>query len=59
MNKRVIVVNDIGTVRYVGSLRHKESDPNDIWFGIEWDNKERGKHNGTVQGYTYFETSAT
>ena len=48
MNTRVYVHPEIGTVRYEGPLLHKESDPNDIWIGIEWDNPYRGKHSGTV-----------
>lgn len=27
------------------------------WVGIEWDNHERGKHNGVVDNIQYFETS--
>jgi tubulin-specific chaperone E len=26
------------------------------WVGVEWDNKDRGKHNGTIDGIKYFET---
>jgi len=54
MNKRVYVYPEIGTVLYEGPLLHKASDPRDIWIGIEWDNTDRGKHSGTVEGYTYF-----
>jgi dynactin complex subunit len=25
-----------------------------LWVGIEWDEANRGKHNGTVNGYKYF-----
>jgi len=48
------VISDIATVRYIGPLKHKESDPEDIWYGLEWDDPERGKHSGTVENYTYF-----
>lgn len=27
-------------------------------MGVEWDEAERGRHNGTVQGHTYFITSS-
>ena len=37
MNSRVAVLNDIGTIRYIGPLQHKKSDVDDIWVGIEWD----------------------
>jgi tubulin-specific chaperone E len=26
------------------------------WVGVEWDNKDRGKHDGTIDGIKYFET---
>ena len=26
-----------------------------MWVGLEWDEEGRGKHNGTVSGYKYFE----
>lgn len=28
----------------------------DDWIGVEWDNPERGKHDGTHEGHTYFKT---
>eukprot|EP00918_Siedleckia_nematoides_P064831 GHVU01140924.1.p1 GENE.GHVU01140924.1~~GHVU01140924.1.p1 ORF type:complete len:620 (-),score=70.26 GHVU01140924.1:558-2372(-) len=41
-----------GTVRYIGPL---EGDPNNsTWVGIEWDDKERGKHDGSYNGTRYF-----
>lgn len=27
-----------------------------IWVGVEWDDHQRGKHNGTVKGTKYFDT---
>lgn len=50
------MIDDIGTIKYEGPLQHKESDPSDLWYGIEWDIDGRGKHSGTVQGFTYFQT---
>jgi dynactin complex subunit len=32
----------------------KPGDKQELWIGVEWDEKERGKHNGTVNGYEYF-----
>lgn len=29
------------------------------WVGIEWDNHERGKHNGVVDNIQYFETKSS
>lgn len=39
-----------GTVRYIGKIKGKEGD----WVGIELDTPN-GKHNGTVDGISYFE----
>ncbi|WAR20484.1 TBCE-like protein [Mya arenaria] len=27
-----------------------------VWLGVEWDDPERGKHNGTHEGHTFFTT---
>lgn len=62
--------NDVGTCRYVGLLhgysrtvvqggdagRDVRGD-DDIWIGIEWDNRELGKHDGAVNGVRYFSCS--
>ncbi|EFA01432.2 Tubulin-specific chaperone E-like Protein [Tribolium castaneum] len=42
----------IGTVKYVGPIEGKPS----IWLGIDWDNPQRGKHDGRVNGVQYFTT---
>jgi len=42
-------------VRYEGILKHEDKG-NEIWLGVEWDEPQRGRHNGTVQNYTYFQT---
>lgn len=55
LNTRVELNNSIGRVRYLGPLIHNQGDK-DLWVGIEWDTKSRGKHNGTVEGYEYFRT---
>jgi len=41
-----------GTVRYFGEIK----DVSGLWYGIEWD-EERGRHNGTYGGETYFSCS--
>ena len=51
MNKRVEVLDAIGSVRYVGPLKHIEADENEIWVGIEWDDHFRGKHSGTINNF--------
>lgn len=42
-----------GTVRYTGTV----AETNGNWFGVEWDNGARGKHSGTHNGHTYFDTT--
>lgn len=27
-----------------------------VWLGVEWDDPDRGKHDGTHEGHTYFKT---
>uniref|UniRef100_A0A182SE86 Tubulin-specific chaperone E n=1 Tax=Anopheles maculatus TaxID=74869 RepID=A0A182SE86_9DIPT len=49
---RVKVGHHFGTVRYVGEVPNTEGE----WIGIEWDDPERGKHSGTVNGVQYFQT---
>ncbi|XP_076619863.1 glyoxalase 1 isoform X1 [Colletes latitarsis] len=39
-----------GTLKYVGPV----SDTKGQWFGIDWDDPARGKHNGTYEGIEYF-----
>lgn len=41
-----------GTVRYIGALPGYPGN----WYGIEWDDPSRGKHNGSVNGVQYFTT---
>ncbi|KAH9816657.1 hypothetical protein DFH28DRAFT_1160274, partial [Melampsora americana] len=42
-----------GTIRFVGHLNEKD---NQIWLGIEWDDPERGKHSGSFQNRSFFQT---
>ncbi|KAK6058619.1 cyclin domain protein [Cooperia oncophora] len=39
-------------VRYIGDVTGHPG----TWVGVEWDDPDRGKHNGTVNGIQYFET---
>lgn len=57
IGKRVEVSGYIGTIRYYGPLIHPSAkkDSGQKWLGIEWDDKERGKHNGTVEQTFYFD----
>lgn len=40
----------IGTIKYIGPVDGYSS----TWLGIDWDNLERGKHDGNVNGKRYF-----
>ena len=58
LGKRVELNEKTAKIKYVGPLRHKKDfKENEIWLGLEWDDKTRGKHNGTVEGYEYFKTT--
>ncbi|XP_037047366.1 tubulin-specific chaperone E [Bradysia coprophila] len=50
LNCRVRVGNDVGTIKFIGELKHHSG----LWYGIEWDDPNRGKHNGCVDGIQYF-----
>ncbi|KIL69842.1 hypothetical protein M378DRAFT_1050127 [Amanita muscaria Koide BX008] len=39
-----------GTVKYVGEVINSSG----IWLGIEWDDPQRGKHDGVKDGVRYF-----
>ena len=56
LGRRIENLKEISTVKYVGPLKHQtdRADADQVWLGIQWDNPERGKHNGTVEGYQYF-----
>ncbi|KAF9911161.1 hypothetical protein BX616_010659 [Lobosporangium transversale] len=40
-----------GTIRYLGEVPPTAGE----WIGVEWDDKERGKHSGEHNGTKYFE----
>lgn len=52
---RVAVANKRGTLKFVGHLNEIDKGK-DIWFGIDWDNAEDGKHDGSLHGVQYFKT---
>ncbi|KAA3675762.1 tubulin-specific chaperone E [Paragonimus westermani] len=47
---RVVHEEHFGTIYYVGELPNST----DVWLGINWDNPNRGRHNGTYKGHQYF-----
>ena len=50
VGNRVSVGGHFATLRFIGELE----DQSGTWFGIEWDEKERGKHKGDYKGKSYF-----
>lgn len=48
---RVEVGSDRGTIRYIGAIEGYDGN----WVGIDWDNPQRGKHDGFVKGKRYFQ----
>ncbi|NXC46498.1 TBCE protein, partial [Penelope pileata] len=50
LGRRVLCGAACGTVRYVGSVPPTAG----IWLGVEWDDPQRGKHDGTYEGTQYF-----
>uniref|UniRef100_A0A7N8WQK9 Tubulin-specific chaperone E n=1 Tax=Mastacembelus armatus TaxID=205130 RepID=A0A7N8WQK9_9TELE len=47
---RVSCGEERATVRYVGPVPPTAG----LWLGVEWDNPERGKHDGSHEGVQYF-----
>nr|XP_020642664.1 tubulin-specific chaperone E isoform X1 [Pogona vitticeps]XP_020642673.1 tubulin-specific chaperone E isoform X1 [Pogona vitticeps] len=50
VGRRILCNGDYGTVLYVGNVPPTTG----IWLGVEWDNHQRGKHNGSHEGIQYF-----
>lgn len=42
-----------GTIRFTGTLTDEDQK---IWLGIEWDQVDRGKHDGSFKGRCMFRT---
>ena len=58
LGKRVELNEKTAKIKYVGPIKHKKDyKENEIWLGLEWEDKTRGKHNGTVEGFEYFKTT--
>jgi len=52
IGRKVNVSEFTGFARYVGPIPGTE----DIWVGVEWDDPNRGKHDGIHNGIRYFKT---
>ncbi|XP_037546358.1 tubulin-specific chaperone E [Nematolebias whitei] len=50
VGRRVSCGGERATVRYVGPVPPTPG----LWLGVEWDNAERGKHDGSHGGVQYF-----
>lgn len=54
IGQRVELRGKLGSIRFFGKLRNNPRAGDALWLGIEWDLLGSGKHNGTVDGETYF-----
>ena len=50
---RLQVGEHICTIRYIGTIAVWKDE---LTFGVEWDDPERGKHSGALYGVNYFST---
>jgi hypothetical protein len=53
IGSRVKCNEDFGTVKYIGEVQGYKG----AWYGVEWDDPARGKHDGSVDEVQYFKTS--
>ena len=52
LNSRIECEGYVGTVKYIGPV----GDTKGQWLGVDWDDSDRGKHNGTYNDIHYFNT---
>ncbi len=50
--------SDIGIIKYIGPVNELKNKT-EIWYGIEWKDPTRGKHDGFFKGTRYFETKSS
>ncbi|XP_016105392.1 tubulin-specific chaperone E [Sinocyclocheilus grahami] len=50
VGRRLSCDGERGTVRYLGPVLPTAG----VWLGVEWDDPERGKHDGSHEGVRYF-----
>ncbi|KAG6463920.1 hypothetical protein O3G_MSEX014154 [Manduca sexta] len=53
IGSRVKCNDDFATVKYIGEVQGYKG----IWYGVEWDDTGRGKHDGSLDGVQYFKAS--
>ncbi|KAF9174915.1 hypothetical protein BGX20_009207 [Mortierella sp. AD010] len=51
VGQRIVSDHIKGTVRFIGEVPPTKGE----WIGVEWDDKERGKHSGEHNGTKYFD----
>ena len=44
---------ELCTIKFIGEI---PAWPNEVALGVEWDNIQKGKHNGSFKGIKYFES---
>ncbi|KAM7535500.1 hypothetical protein Aperf_G00000103744 [Anoplocephala perfoliata] len=49
---RIVKEDQFGTIKYVGPIVNSKV----IWLGIDWDNAENGRHDGSYMKVKYFDT---
>ncbi|PAA62476.1 hypothetical protein BOX15_Mlig014713g7, partial [Macrostomum lignano] len=53
LGRRIELDGHFGIVKYIGPV----GSSRDTWLGIDWDEPERGRHNGTHNGVQYFKAA--
>ncbi|CAB3232661.1 unnamed protein product [Arctia plantaginis] len=53
IGSRVKCNDEFGTVKYIGEVHGYKG----VWYGVEWDNPTRGKHDGSLDDVQYFKAS--
>lgn len=53
IGSRIKCGDEFGTVKFIGEISGYKGN----WYGVEWDNVTRGKHDGCVDDVHYFKTS--
>ncbi|EGR26902.1 tubulin-specific chaperone e, putative [Ichthyophthirius multifiliis] len=59
IGRRIECQQQYATILYSGPLIHEGKPQNSdkqLWFGVQWDDETRGKHNGLVSNIQYFQT---
>ena len=50
IDTRILLSGYIGTIKFSGSVQGTSG----TWLGVEWDDPQRGKHDGAKDGIQYF-----